>query len=1235
MRTGADAPRRTTPPPTAIGGFEIVGPLGRGGMGVVYRARDPRTGQGVALKTVTWAGEGALAALRREILALSAIRHPGVVAIVAEGIAGDRPWYAMELIEGRSLRAVLAAHWHGAVGLAPIVLATDATLAPGTVGELGAAAAPDDDDDDGRAPPLSDAPPIADLAGWLEPFARLCAPLGQIHAAGIVHRDLSPDNVIIRPDGAPVLVDFGLASAFRRGGREALSIGGTIVGTTHYMAPEQVRGEVVDARADLYALGCMIYEAVTGRPPFAGASPHAVLAHHLYDQPLPPSAHAPALPAWLDGLVLALLAKDPRDRIGYAQDVAAILAEHGVRVDVPARGAPYVYRARLIGRDEPLARFDPVLAGLHDGHGAIVDLAGVSGVGKTRLAVELATRAAAEGVRVIAAECVAVATDRSGRHQARTAPLAPLRPLLQAIADRCVEQGPATTARLLGDRAAVLAAYEAAIRRLPGVAALPAPPLLSVEGTRARLFHALRETLCALAADGPLLLLIDDAQWADELTLRFLASLSPELLAHTPIALLLTRRAELAGAGSSAPILAALAARPDAVAIAVGELAGAEVRAMVGDMLALHDVPAPLFGTLAAQAGGVPFHVGEYLRAAVDDGVLTRRPGGAWTLASDDAALPGSLGELLRHRLERLGPLGRAVARQAAVLGREFDPALLAEVLGVDAVAIDDAVRELVRRHIFEESGRGSLRFGHDKIREAAYADLAIADRRRAHRDVARALEQRAGSGSHELYPELAHHWSMADEPARAIEFLEKAGERGLAMGAYQDTIDFLSRALTLAERVDVDRGRRGRWQRRLGEAAWGLGDIDACGAHATAALAALDRPLPTSRGGWLRVAGHHLAAQAWRGVARRRPVDDGAGEAALAAARLSYRHYHAGDNLAMIALNLRAVALADRAPDDAPVAQPYQQLGYLAGLARLPGVARRYFDAARARATATGDDANLAVTMYSEAIYLLGEGHSGEALRAADAALAVLRRIGHLHELEVALTVTAHAEHNLGHYPRALARCQELYDTSRERANRMHEAWGAYTCARELVALGQPDDAVALCAHAAPLAREAGDHASLILMGGVRALAEWRRGARAEAAAAIDAWLALVDGAVPGVWSLGHGYAAAARAAVELCTADGGAPARRRARATINQLWRHATVFPVGRAAALACEAELALHDRRPTIARWLADAARARAQALALPAEERAALRVLVALGADDQRPALAAVERRLASG
>jgi len=1163
-----------SPPPAAIGGFEIVGRLGGGAMGEVYRARDPRTGRGVALKTVAGLGDGALAALRREIGALSTVRHPGVVAIIAEGLAGDRPWYAMELIEGRSLAAVLAARWRGDGAAAPL---------------------------DARA-----------LAAWLAPFARLCAPLAQLHAAGIVHRDLNPDNVLIRPDGAPVLVDFGLASAVSRGAREALSIGGTLVGTDPYMAPEQVRGEVVDARADLYALGCMIYEAVTGRPPFAGASAPGVLAHHLYDLPQPPSAHAPGLPAWLDELVLALLAKDPRARLGYAQDVAAALAAHGVPGAAPDACPGYVYRARLIGRAAAVARFEPVLTALHDGRGGVVELAGASGVGKTRLAVELATRAAAEGVRVIAAECAAVAPDRDdGRGGAGAAPLAPLAPLLQAVADRCVELGPAATARLVGDHAAVLAAYAPGLERLPGVVAGPPPSPLSVESTRARLFRALRETLCALAADGPLLLVIDDAQWADELTLRFLASLTPALLARTPVALMLTRRAEPA-----APLVDALVRRPDATAIPIGALTTAEVQAMVGDMLALPDVPPALVGTVAAHAGGVPFHVGEYLRAAVDDGVLTRPPGGAWTLAGRDAPLPGTLAELLRHRLARLGPVGRAVAGHAAVLGRDVEPALLAEALGVDGAVVDGALRELVRRHILEEQGRASLRFGHDQLRAAAYATLAPDARRRAHRAVASALARRTGDDVPARAAALAHHWAMAEEPARAIALLEAAGAHGLAIGAYQDAIDCLTRALGLAAQVDVDADRRGRWRRWLGEATWGLGDADGCGPHFAAALAALDRPLPTSPGGWLTSAGRDLAALAWRGRGRPPPIDARAGEAALAAARLSYRHYHAGDHLAMVALNLRAVALADRAPAAARVAQPYQQLGYLAGVARMPGVARRYFAAARARAQATADDADLAITTYVEAIYLIGAGRAADALRGADAALAVLRRIGHLHEVEVALTVAAHAEHDLGRYDSALARCQEQYAAAHARANRMHEAWGAYTCARELIALGRPDDALGLCAHAAPLAHEVGDRASLILLGGLRALAEWQRGARGAAAAELGRWLALVDGTVPSVWSLGHGYAAAARVALELAAVDGTTAARRRAQTTVGHLWRHAAVFPAGRPAALTCAAELARHAGRPGLARRLAERAWVRAQAQAAPADVAAARRVLDAL-------------------
>src|SRR5262249_59494023 len=128
------------------------------------------------------------------------------------------------------------------------------------------------------------------LGGWLRLCGRICGSLAFIHGEGIVHRDLKPGNVFVRDDGSPVLVDFGLASSSRDAiGRARLEIAGELMGTAPYMAPEQVRAEPVDARADLYALGCMLYEALTGQLPFSSSTADETAEQHLYRWPLSPS----------------------------------------------------------------------------------------------------------------------------------------------------------------------------------------------------------------------------------------------------------------------------------------------------------------------------------------------------------------------------------------------------------------------------------------------------------------------------------------------------------------------------------------------------------------------------------------------------------------------------------------------------------------------------------------------------------------------------------------------------------------------------------------------------------------------------------------------------------------------------------------------------------------------------------------------------------------------------------
>src|SRR5205085_1053735 len=148
------------------------------------------------------------------------------------------------------------------------------------------------------------------LAAILTLVQELCAPLAYLHGEGLVHRDLKPDNVLVRPNGQPVLMDFGLVTQFTgEVQRERLQVEGEISGTLAYMAPEQIRGEPVDARADLYSLGCILYELLVGHPPFLARSERELLREHLESVPLAPSRHGGDLPSGLDALVLRLLAK--------------------------------------------------------------------------------------------------------------------------------------------------------------------------------------------------------------------------------------------------------------------------------------------------------------------------------------------------------------------------------------------------------------------------------------------------------------------------------------------------------------------------------------------------------------------------------------------------------------------------------------------------------------------------------------------------------------------------------------------------------------------------------------------------------------------------------------------------------------------------------------------------------------------------------------------------------------
>ena len=766
--------------PDRIGPYRVLGAVGKGGMGAVYVGTLGDAERRVALKTVRVTQAALVLAIRREIRALSRLEHPGIVRIVDDGVDAGMPWYAMELLEGITLRDHMRQTYRDSPNLPSSAAPTERLDTTRRATPAGAVA---------PGPEVEVELGAAELGEILTIAARLCVPLAYLHGEGLVHRDLKPENVLLG-EGHPVIVDFGLASSFAGlEGRDELQLGGEVSGTVAYIAPEQASGDLVDARADIYALGCILYELLTGRPPFASADPVAALTARLMGLPPPPGSVARGVPAAVDALVMKLLATAPAERIGYAEDVERELVRLGA--EAPATVAPlpraYLYRAATVGRGGTIGLLERYVARLARGKGGIVFLGGESGAGKTRVAVELGTRAVRDGRSVLTAAC----PDPRGRGSAL---LSAFRPVLDAIADRCRERGAGETSRLLGSRRALLARFAPSIAELPGTSAdqLDEP----VHG-RMQLFAALLDTLKAIATR-PTVLVVDDGHWADELSAGFIESLlDGGELDNVPLLLLVTYRT-----AETASSVVALAARGDATTLELARLDDRAVHRMVGEVLAVANPPSSLAEHLYGLSQGNPLFVAEYLRAAMDGGFLKRTSDGRWTLeeptsetALEQLRMPATIRGLVTRHIDGLGRSARHLLSLAAIVGREAATDILqAAYREGDAL---EPMHELVRRQAIESAG-GSVRFVHDQLREVVLERIPTEEVAGLHRAVAEALEGAGASRGDEM-GRLGHHWDVAGEPDRARSCYLAGARHAASAFAYGEAERLYRRHLDLA----------------------------------------------------------------------------------------------------------------------------------------------------------------------------------------------------------------------------------------------------------------------------------------------------------------------------------------------------------------------------------------------------------------------------------------------------
>jgi predicted Ser/Thr protein kinase len=750
-------------PRAKFGKYYIERQLGRGAMGTVFLAFDETLKRQVAIKVLESPADddGTRGRLLREARSASALNHPNICTVYDVGEENHSAFIVMEFVDGRPLSDLVAS----------------------------------------AALPVEDA---------VRHSIEAADALAHAHDRGVVHRDLKVSNAMVTSSGRLKIVDFGLARQIDVSAPDTTTWvsrtepAGT-VGTPYAMAPEQVRGETADARTDVWALGVMLYEMLTGGRPFNAPTIAEVFSAILRD---PPAPLPPTIPDPLREIVQRCLAKDRTRRYERAADVRLVLeaiaasfrraavaagpaGDPGSPLPLPSIVTASIEASSFVGREDRITEMTRAWDLAKTGRRQVLLLAGEPGLGKTRLSMEFARRCADAGATILV-----------GRSDEEA--LLPYQPLVEALtwyARVCPEADLRVQLAAIGGGAELAPLIIELLQRLPE---LPAAPAMNPEGQRYRLFEAVDALLAVVSAAHPILMVLDDLHWADKPTLLMLRHLVRSPRAASLCIVATYRESELARTHPLAEMLADLRREPAVTRVSLGGLDQAEVRRLVG-ILAGRDTPPQLARALGESTGGNPFFIAEIMRHLAESGALTRLEGASRGGVVPDLGLPEGVKEVIGRRLSRLSEDCNRTLSLAAVIGRDFDVDVLLALGDLKEDPLLDAIDEAVRaRLVAEAPGRqGRFSFTHALIRETLHGELTSARRMRLHRRVGEAIEQLSHGRPNPPLADLAYHFVQAAPTGvadKAIDYSTRAGDRAADALAHEEAARFYEMALQSLE---------------------------------------------------------------------------------------------------------------------------------------------------------------------------------------------------------------------------------------------------------------------------------------------------------------------------------------------------------------------------------------------------------------------------------------------------
>jgi hypothetical protein len=639
--------RRQTPVQIEVGSvlndrYRLDEQLGEGGAGIVYRAEDLQLSRTVAIKVLI--GEGHMASeklerFRSEARSVARLNHPNIITLYDYAEAQGRPYLVIEYIPGQDL-------WE-----------LDNSFAPG----------------------------LMPLERSLSITNDILAALEYSHAHHVIHRDLKPENVMITPDEQVRVMDFGLA---RIEGQSRLTQHGLVAGTAAYLAPELALGEPGDHRADLYAVGVMLYELTTGRRPFSGDDPLTVISQHIHAPVVPPQHYNTNIPDDLQGVILKLLSKTPDERYSDSglvrTDLAPVLEmarfdkTRAPTVETALYTAPTpqeasqallerIDRGKMYGRETELddlkRRWDRVRLGEYQAEPLLL-VAGEAGIGKTRLLRELEVYAGLRDGYLL---------HGVAREQDAGTPYA----IVSAILRNYIKE---QSAEILWQQMPGSIAGEV-VKLVPGLAdklgqIQPNPPL-EPAAERARLLERVTSFLLNMAYEQPTLLLLDDLHFADPGSLDILRMVVRQSRGTSLLVAGAYRDVALSYTNPTNRLITSLESDDLACHLPLRRLPAPVVGQMLQGLLG-SEVSDPFIDSIFRATEGNPLFIEETIKSLAVDGQIRLSEGHWEQQHSTLLHVPGSVKAVLGKRLDFVNRSTLELLQLAAVIGRSFGLTLLA-----------------------------------------------------------------------------------------------------------------------------------------------------------------------------------------------------------------------------------------------------------------------------------------------------------------------------------------------------------------------------------------------------------------------------------------------------------------------------------------------------------------------------------------------------------------------------